>query len=129
MFGMPVNRHSFFDPRRGGYSLKAKTRTSDGWTSKWDTKIPLTGKAMTLAGDVVFVAGAPIWCLIPKISGAPTKADTAAYCGPRRHRDGSKLAEYKLDALPAWDAMAAAYGKLFIVHQDGSLECWGQTSY
>ena len=39
--------------------------------------------------------------------------------------DGSKLAEYTLDVLPAWDGMAAAYGKLFIVNQDGSIDCWG----
>ncbi len=39
--------------------------------------------------------------------------------------DGSKLAEYKLDVLPAWDGMAAAYGRLFIVNRDGSIECWG----
>ena len=40
-------------------------------------------------------------------------------------KDGSQLAEYPLDALPAWDSMAAAYGKLFIVNQDGSVACWG----
>ena len=40
--------------------------------------------------------------------------------------DGSKLAQYTLDVLPAWDAMAAAYGKLFIVNQDGSIDCWGK---
>ncbi|MDP6060372.1 MAG: hypothetical protein QGH33_15830, partial [Pirellulaceae bacterium] len=39
--------------------------------------------------------------------------------------DGSKLAEYTLDELPAWDAMAIGYGRLFITNQDGSIECWG----
>ena len=39
--------------------------------------------------------------------------------------DGSKRAEYKLEKLPAWDGIAAAYGRLFIVNQDGSIECWG----
>ena len=41
-------------------------------------------------------------------------------------KDGSKLAEYKLDVLPAWDGMAAGYGKLFVVNQDGGVECWGK---
>ena len=40
--------------------------------------------------------------------------------------DGTTLAEYKLDKLPAWDGIASAYGRLFIVNQDGSIECWGE---
>lgn len=39
--------------------------------------------------------------------------------------DGATLAVYKPDTLPVWDGMAAAYGRLFIVNQDGSVECWG----
>jgi hypothetical protein len=42
--------------------------------------------------------------------------------------DGSQMAQYDLACLPAWDGMAAAYGKLFIVNQDGSIECWGAGS-
>ena len=38
----------------------------------------------------------------------------------------TRLAKYTLDTLPVWDGLAAAYSKLFIVNQDGSIDCWGQ---
>jgi len=41
---------------------------------------------------------------------------------------GKLLSKVDLDSPPAWDGMAAAYGRLFIVHQDGSIDCWGTDS-
>jgi len=123
VFGHPVNRGESFNPRNG-YALMAKTRTGDNWSSKWNVKIPITGKAMALAGDTVFVAGAPLVFDLHDLA--------ATYAGRRggilwaaSAADGSKLAEYTLDVLPAWDGMAVAYGRLFIVNQDGSIDCWG----
>ena len=127
VYGMPVNRHSLFDPRRDGYALMAKTMATDGWTRKWNTKIPLTGKAMTLAGDTLFVAGAPL-VFEPDDLAATYEGRRGGVLWAASAVDGSKLAEYTLEALPAWDAMAAAYGRLFIVNQDGSMECWGAGS-
>ncbi|HJN13726.1 MAG TPA: PQQ-binding-like beta-propeller repeat protein [Pirellulaceae bacterium] len=124
VYGMPVNRMSYFDPHRAGYALLAKTKSGDSWTNKWGTKIPLTGKAMALAGDVVFVAGAPL-----VFEADDLAATYEGRCGgvlwAASAADGSKLAEYTLDELPAWDAMAIGYGRLFITNQDGSIECWG----
>jgi hypothetical protein len=37
---------------------------------------------------------------------------------------GEKLAEYKLDAPPAWDGLAAAGGRLFLTLADGRIRCW-----
>jgi len=123
VFGHPVNRGSAFNPR-GGYVLTAKTRRGDEWSEKWQAKIPMTGRAMVLAGGTVFVAGAPLVFNTDDLGGA--------YAGRRgavlravSAADGSTLAEYKLGKLPAWDGIAAAYGKLFIVNGDGSVECWG----
>ncbi len=39
--------------------------------------------------------------------------------------DGSTLAEYQLDALPAWDGMAAASGRLYMSTTDGNVICYG----
>jgi hypothetical protein len=123
VFGHPVNRGTSFNPR-GGYALMAKTRIGETWSAKWQTRIPITGKAMTLAGDVVFVAGAPLVFDLDDLA--------ATYAGRRggvlwaaSADDGSQLAEYDLELLPTWDGMAAAYGRLFLVNQDGSIECWG----
>ena len=38
--------------------------------------------------------------------------------------DGTKLAEYKLDAPPIWDSLAAVEGKLFLCTTDGQLRCF-----
>ena len=123
VFGHPVNRGESFNPRNG-YALTAKTKSADGWSSKWNTNIPLTGKAMALAGEVVFVAGAPL--VFIRVDPAATyEGRLGGLLWAVSSADGSKLAEYKLDVLPAWDGMAAAYGKLFVVNQDGSIDCWG----
>jgi len=38
-------------------------------------------------------------------------------------KDGSKLAELKLDALPRFDGIAAAGGRLYIATTDGRVLC------
>jgi len=37
--------------------------------------------------------------------------------------DGRKLAEHKLDCLPAFDGLIAANGSLYMVTDDGSVLC------
>ena len=123
VYGMPVNRGNTFNPR-GGFDLMAKTRSADSWASKWTVKIPITGKAMALAGETVFVAGAPLVFDLDDV-GATYAGRKGGVLWAASAAEGKKLAQYTLDVLPAWDGMAAAYGKLFIVNQDGSIECWG----
>jgi len=149
--GFPVHRHSYFDPRVSGYRLIAKAVGDSGGSGRgakgkggkgkgktavqvvqdeegWTSAIPLAGKAMVLAGDVVFVAGTPAY--FPPDHAAAKYA--AAYEGKRggvlwaaSAKDGSKLAEVQLDAAPVWDGMAAAGGRLFIATADGCLRCFG----
>ncbi|MEA3226581.1 MAG: PQQ-binding-like beta-propeller repeat protein, partial [Planctomycetota bacterium] len=147
--GFPVHRHSYFDPRVKGYELVAGT-LGGGDTStaeaakksrrrgkavaanrpaeKWSDDIPLTGRAMVLASDVLFVAGTPAYfppshpwekyrdSYEGKLGGVLWVASAA---------DGKKLAQYELDAPPVWDGMAAAYGKLYISTTDGKISCLG----
>ncbi|MHC4071321.1 MAG: outer membrane protein assembly factor BamB family protein [Planctomycetota bacterium] len=121
VFGMPVNRGQSFNPRNG-YALMAKTRSGDNWSSKWQVQIPITGKAMVLAGDTVFVAGAPL-VFDPFNLGATYAGRRGAILWAASAANGSKLAEYELDVLPAWDGMVAAYGRLYFSMQDGSIIC------
>ncbi|MCK5175713.1 MAG: hypothetical protein KAR47_20125, partial [Planctomycetes bacterium] len=124
VYGLQVNRGaSYFDPRRDGYGLLAKTRSADKWSSKWKSNIQLTGKAMTLAGDTIFVAGAPL-IFKPGNYEATYEGRYGGVLWAASAADGSKLAEYKLEKLPAWDGMSAAYGRLYISSEDGSIECW-----
>ena len=39
---------------------------------------------------------------------------------------GETVSEIKLEALPTWDGMAAAGGKLFLVTKDGKVRCFGK---
>jgi hypothetical protein len=93
----------------------------------WRVQIPITGKAMAMAGDVLFVAGEPM-----KFDDPSYKNYVAAYNGELGGRllavsatDGSKLAEYELDAAPAWDGIAIANGQLYIALEDGKVKCLG----
>jgi outer membrane protein assembly factor BamB len=93
----------------------------------WSASIPLTGKAMALANDVLFVAGTPVVF--------PDDDLAAAYEGrmggilwAASATTGEKLAEYTLDAPPAWDGLAAANGRLFLSLADGRVVCMSPPS-
>ena len=104
---------------------KGKSEAADELA--WSADIPLTGKAMLKAGDHLFIAGTPM-----EIGKNDLKKIVDSYEQRGGGRlwvasaaDGEKLAEYELDAAPAWDGMAVADGRLFIAMKDGSLRCWG----
>ena len=140
--GFPTHRHSYFDPRLRGYMMFAGTVGQDCLKTErngkkslemaegtWSRHIPLTGKAMVLAGEVVFVAGTPA-CFPPD---HPVEKYEAAYEGKLggllwavSAADGNKLAEHKLDAPPAWDGLAAAGGRLYLSQVDGTVVCLGR---
>lgn len=93
-------------------------------TKLWTTSIPLTGKAIVLAGDVLFVAGTPV--VFPE--GDLAKAYEGRMGGilwAGSASTGEKLAQYTLDAPPAWDSLAAADGMLFLSLADGRVVCMG----
>jgi len=141
--------HSYFDPRRSGYTLSAlavglspaRTSLADAQTrrrargaqaksgvtgeEKWRQHIPITGKAMAMAGDVLFVAGEPM-----KFDDPSYLNYVDAYNGRLggrllavSARDGKELAEYKLDAAPVWDGITVANGQLYIGLTNGTVQC------
>jgi len=155
--GFPVHRHSYFDPRIKGYRLSAgstdaraapeskqgageRARDRKGKAKRkgnrvpppeprWTSDIPLTGKAMVLAGDIVFVAGAPAFFPPNQDVGKYEQAHAGKLGGvlwAASAVDGRKLAEVKLDAPPRWDGMAAVSGGLFVSLQNGTIVCFGE---
>ncbi|MFW6169560.1 MAG: PQQ-binding-like beta-propeller repeat protein [Planctomycetota bacterium] len=151
--GFPVHRHSYFDPRVKGYRLAAvrwgdaagsgKSGKQDGESKKnkedgdsgtppsgseWEQHIPLAGRAMAAARDILLIAGHPAF--FPPDHSVETYE--AAYAGKlggilwlASAADGSKLARYELNAPPVWDGVAVAKGKVFVALEDGSLVCYG----
>ena len=76
---------------------------------------------MLLAGEILFVAG-PL---------GETHVSLDAFEGKEGIRlravsaaDGAKLAEHELDALPVFDGLAAAGGKLYLATKDGRVLCF-----
>jgi hypothetical protein len=76
---------------------------------------------MLLADNALFVAG-------PK---GDIDASYDAFLGKQggglwavSREDGSKLAEYDLEAPPRFDGLAAAYGRFYLVDKAGVLSCW-----
>ncbi|UCE49137.1 MAG: hypothetical protein JSW47_03145, partial [Phycisphaerales bacterium] len=93
----------------------------------WSSSIPLTGKAIALAGDVLFVAGTPV--VFPE--GDLAKAYEGRMGGilwAASASTGEKLAQYTLEAPPAWDSLAAANGQLYLSLTDGRVICMGPES-
>jgi hypothetical protein len=148
--GYQPGRDTYFDPRVAGYQLFAgeispiagdqtttsaqnakpvrKTRQPEirrVFTSRerWSVQIPLTGKAMMLAGDVLFVAGTPV--AFPKDDLAKAyEGRMGGVLWAVSAKDGRKLAEYKLDTPPVWDSLAAAHGRLILCTEDGRVRCF-----
>ena len=143
--GYQPGRTESFDPRANGYTLYAGTLGGQGTvestkkgkkakraaassiarsTKIWSSSIPLTGKALALAGDTLFVAGTPV--AFPE--GDLAKAYEGRMGGvlwAAALSNGGKLAQYTLDAPPAWDGLAAANGALFLSLADGRIICMG----
>jgi len=90
----------------------------------WSSSIPLTGKAIALADDVLFVAGTPI--VFPKDDLAKAyEGRMGGILWAASASTGEKLAHYPLEAPPAWDSLAAANGLLFLSLTDGRVICMG----
>ena len=110
----------------------------------WKTDVPLLVRAMVKAGPTLFIAGPPDLVdeeesfrllinrqgVIQKKLARQDAALQGAEGGILRAvsaADGKTLAEWKLDALPSWDGMAAARGRLFFSTTDGRVICLAPT--
>ncbi|MHC4626250.1 MAG: outer membrane protein assembly factor BamB family protein [Planctomycetota bacterium] len=111
----------------GGSSGKQATgkRRLQGAKALWEQRLDIRVTAMVRMADTIFVAGAPdvIDQKDPYGAWEGRKGGVlAAYAAD----DGKILAEYKLPALPVWDGIAAAGGRLFISTLDGGIICMGR---
>jgi len=129
--GYPPGRYTTYDVRTNAYTLFAGELSNEEpqkdeprkFKELWQTKIPLTGKAMALAGEVVFVAGTP--AVFPK--GDLAKAYEGRMGGvlwASSAVDGRNLMEYTLDTAPEWDSLAAVNGRLILCTTDGRVHCF-----
>ena len=89
---------------------------------RWSQDTPQLAFAMVLAGEKLFLVGPPREAL--QSQEAYDGAQGAILCAVSA-RDGKILSEYPLDALPVFDGLAAAQGRLYLSLKDGRLMCLG----
>ena len=80
-------------------------------------------RAMVLTKDVLFLAGPPDIIDRDDPHGAFEGRNGGLFCAVST-TDGRKIAEYPLEASPAFDGLIAARKKLFLTTTDGCLSCW-----
>jgi len=105
----------------GPYRVFARHRGAD--KSHWSEPVPIHVRAMVLAGDTLFAAGAgPAPGKAPETQGiSPTPLLLAISA-----TDGSELARHPIPAAPVFNGMAAARGGLFLTLETGQLLCMGK---
>ncbi|GAB6166950.1 hypothetical protein JCM19992_29500 [Thermostilla marina] len=84
-------------------------------------ELPIHVRAMIKAGDVLYLAGYPLDKARPHLYGQPIL--DAGKLLVVDATDGKILAEHDLPVSPRFDGMAAAYGRLYIALEDGSIVC------
>lgn len=108
------------------------------FTNRWTAQIPFHARALLVAGEVMFIAGPPE---LTQTQGVGEEAlilqrpadAVAAWRGMRGGQlwavstsDGATLAEYRLDAPPVFDGMAATDGRLYLATMDGNVICYAK---
>jgi hypothetical protein len=80
---------------------------------------------MVLAGDRLFMAGPPGE---PKVEDpvAAMRGKLGGVFAAVSAEDGTKLARSKLDAVPVFDGLISADGRLFMSTLDGDVVCLGK---
>jgi outer membrane protein assembly factor BamB len=132
-----VNAH--FVPGKQGYRLfahdyrkppaaprpgeKPKRRRNAPPEDRWGVTVPIRARAFALAAETLFLAGTPDtvdaddpWASFDGRRGGLLRAVATA--------DGKTLAEYRLDAPPVYDGLAAARGRLYLSTTDGAVRCF-----
>ena len=117
-------RHSrlIFKPGTKGYTLFCNDRRQN--RTIWSASAPVRIVAMALAGEVLFVAGAPD-VVDPTDPWGSFEGKKGSMLWAVSANDGRKLAEYRFDALPVFDGMAAAGRRLYLSTTGGKLLCFG----
>jgi len=98
---------------------KGKKGRRPMYATVWSRSLPFYPRAMTLAGDTLFVAG----------TKEVVDFDAAEPGGPVElralsARDGADLSQYKLKAAPVYDSFAVCNGHLYFTTVDGRVHCY-----
>ena len=92
---------------------------------QWTTGAAMWPRAMLKAGKLLFLGGTTDQ-IDAKDPHAAFEGRKAGLLRVMSAADGAKMAEYKLEAPPVWDGLAAADGRLYVSSRDGKVVCLGR---
>jgi outer membrane protein assembly factor BamB len=113
----------FFTPGDKGYLLFARNMGDD--REHWAGRIHVRVRAMALVGSHLCVAGPPDVV----DSQDPLGAFEGRLGGQLHILDadtGRGISQHTLASPPVFNGIAAAHGRLFLTHEDGSISCFGK---
>ena len=122
------------DARKGASGRKKKGASQEAAFVWSNDETPIV-RAMVLAANQLIVAGPPNLARKDEKLMAHTnepealagfRGEKGVYLQVFSASDGKKLSETKLTAMPVFDGMSAAGGRLFIALKNGTVECWGR---
>jgi len=102
----------------GAYRLFATGRNER--TLRWEKPVRIQVRAMLLADKVLFVAGPS--SETSNASGGSERAESATLLAVSA-TDGATLAQYRLEAPPIFDGMAAIENRLYVTLENGNIVC------
>jgi hypothetical protein len=128
-------------PRPAGQGNAAAPKV--GFDHRWTRFVPVFARAMVLANDALVVTGPEDIVDEEYALERLAAKDPAIHTQLKRQdeilegkeggkfqvistKDGSRIAEFDIDALPVWDGMIAAGGRIYLATTDGRVLCYGK---
>jgi len=131
--------YRLFAVKRGEGTAQTSASSRRGEASRspavelWTRPVTIQVRAMVLAQNTLFLAGPPTnrpSSLVHRRSSDESRETKNEGRGEKggllyavSTADGTELSQYRLDSSPVFDGMAAAYGRLYVSMEDGSLLC------
>ncbi|MFO7905156.1 MAG: PQQ-binding-like beta-propeller repeat protein [Pirellulaceae bacterium] len=113
------------------FSCKHPEATENGPNNKekgdvdynWTQEVGVTVRGMLLAGDRLLLAGAPDPSHGKKLSVAALEGGEGGLLECRSASSGERLSGIQLDAMPVFDGLIAAGGRLYLSNIEGEVVC------
>lgn len=104
-------------------TLRRVTPTALPTDYRWSETIDGQVWALCVAGNTLAFAGAQ--GEVSEVTAERLVSDKSPALWLADKRTGEPHCNVELHSAPVWDGMAAARGKIFIAHRDGSISCFG----
>jgi outer membrane protein assembly factor BamB len=118
LFHLDRSKYTVFARQRNQKTTGSFSNNECSLEKDWAISAPARVTSMTLAGSVLFFAGVP-WTGEPDDALALLDEKKSGLLAAVDPANGKRLAEYKLEAPPVWDGMAAANESLYMSSNNG----------